>query len=399
MHILAINSGGSSIKFELFTIEETNEASLLRGNIKRLYRPDSYLEKFQDGTTHQRAIPNLDHEKGLHLMIECLLESGVIGDIHELDAIGIKLINGGKRAMQTAFIDDTVIQALEEVSAVTPVHNPPALLAINIFRHIVPDIPLVGVFETTFHLSVPLHHRTYGLPWDMTQRYGLEKLGFHGNSYRYITERMPKLTSKTQKMVIAHLGSGCSVCAVLEGKSFDISSGFTPQSGVIMSTRPGDFEPQIITYLQEKTGMSFQEVNRLLTRDSGFKGISGVSGELWEIEKKASEGDERARLAVEVFVYQVKKYIGAFTALLNGLDSLVFTGGIGENDWYIREQICANLDYLGIAIDSEKNRNTQGRENQIGKGTVEVWVVPTNEEIMVARETFRLVTRRKEENK
>jgi len=200
-------------------------------------------------------------------------------------------------------------------------------------------------------------------------------------------------------MVIAHLGSGCSVCAVLEGKSFDISSGFTPQSGVIMSTRPGDFEPQIITYLQEKTGMSFQEVNRLLTRDSGLKGISGVSGELWEIEKKASEGDERARLAVEVFVYQVKKYIGAFTALLNGLDSLVFTGGIGENDWYIREQICANLDYLGIAIDSEKNRNTQGRENQIGKGTVEVWVVPTNEEIMVARETFRLVTRRKEENK
>ncbi|NSW76370.1 MAG: acetate/propionate family kinase [Candidatus Atribacteria bacterium] len=396
MHILAINSGGSSIKFELFAIEKGQETSLLRGSIKRLYRPDSYLEEFYNGLTQKRNIPNLDHEKGLHCMIESLLQSGAVHDIQELDAIGIKLINGGKKITETSFIDDTVIQALEDVSGVTSVHNPPALLAINIFRKLTPDIPLVGVFETTFHLSVPLPHRTYGLPWEITEKYGLEKLGFHGNSYRYITERMPKLTSRTQKMVIAHLGSGCSVCAVKEGKSFDISSGFTPQSGVIMSTRPGDFEPQIITYLQEKEGLSYQEINRLLTKDSGLKGISGISGELWEIEKRAHEGNTRARLAVEVFVYQVKKYIGAYTALLNGLDSLIFTGGIGENDFFIREKICEDLDYLGIEIDQEKNRSTVGKEGQIGTGKVEVWVVPTNEELMVARETFALIARKKE---
>ncbi|MGC8777777.1 MAG: acetate/propionate family kinase, partial [Candidatus Caldatribacteriaceae bacterium] len=233
MHILAVNSGGSSIKFELFAIEKERETSLLRGSVKRLYRPDSYLEELHRNVPHCRIIPNLDHEQGLHLVVESLLQSGEMKHIDELDAIGIKLINGGQRVMETTLIDDTVIQALEEVANVTPVHNPPALLAIEIFRKITPRVPLVGVFETTFHLSVPLHHRIYGLPWEITEKYGLEKLGFHGNSYRYITERMPLLTSRTKKMVIAHLGSGCSVCAVQDGKSFDISSGFTPQSGVI----------------------------------------------------------------------------------------------------------------------------------------------------------------------
>ncbi|MEN3188611.1 MAG: acetate/propionate family kinase [Atribacterota bacterium] len=396
MHILAVNSGGSSIKFELFAMKKEQETSLLRGTIKRLYRSDSYLEESYNGLTQKKNIPDLDHERGLHCMIEAILQSCLIGDIQEIDAIGIKLINGGKKIMETSLIDENVIQALEEVSGVTSVHNPPALLAINIFRKLTPTIPLVGVFETTFHRSIPLPHRTYGLPWKITEQYGLEKLGFHGNSYRYITERMPTLTPRTQKMVIAHLGSGCSICAVKEGKSFDISSGFTPQSGIIMSTRPGDFEPQIITYLEEKEGLSPQEINRLLTKDSGLKGISGISGELWEIEKKAQEGNLRARLAVDVFVYQTKKYIGAFTALLNGLDSLVFTGGIGENDFFIRERICENLDYLGIEIDQEKNRSAIGKERQIGKGRVEIWVVPTNEELMVARETFALITQRKE---
>lgn len=397
MYILTVNSGGSSIKFELFAMDTKKESSLLRGNIKRLYRPDSFLEEFYNNKNQKRIVPNLDHEKGLHFLIESLLESGVIGSIEDLEAIGIKLINGGKKITETTLIDDTVIEALQDVAGVTSVHNPPALSAINIFRKIVPSTPLVGVWETTFHRSVPPAHRNYGLPWEIVQKYGLEKLGFHGNSYRYITERMPNLTTRHQKMIICHLGSGCSVCAVKEGKSFDISSGFTPQSGVIMSTRPGDFEPQIIAYLQEKIGLSFQEINHLLTKESGLKGISGISGELWEIEKQAEEGNQRAQLAVEVFVYQVKKYIGAFTALLNGVDALVFTGGIGENDFYIREKICENLDYLGIEIDQEKNRHTVGKEGQIGSSKVEVWVVPTNEEIMVARETFLYLSQKRRE--
>ncbi len=389
MFILALNSGGSSIKYALFTAYEEETRVLRQGAVKRLYRPDSYFEEHRNGEVRQETIPRLDHEKGLSLVIEKIIQ-----DTPSLHAIGIKLINGGKKAMHTSFIDDHIIETLEEIASITPVHNPPALLAIRICRVLLPTVPLVGVFETTFHLSIPNHHRIYGLPWEITQKYGIEKLGFHGNSYRYVSERMQKLTTRNRRMIICHLGSGCSVCAVKEGKSFDISSGFTPQSGVIMSTRPGDFEPQIITYLEEKAGFSFSDLNRILTKDSGLKGISGVSGELWEIEEKARQGDERAQLAVNVFVYQVKKYIGAFTALLNGVDNLVFTGGIGENDPFIREKICEDLDALGIALDPEKNRNTIGKERQIGRSSVEVWVVPTNEELMVAREVFRLINQK-----
>ncbi|MBC7218150.1 MAG: acetate/propionate family kinase [Candidatus Caldatribacterium sp.] len=391
MRILTVNSGGSSIKYELFDIGE-NEVSLLKGNIKRLYRPDSFLEqKSKDGVL-EKKVPNLDHEKGLHLMLEALKESGYLRDLSELDAIGIKLINGGKRVQETCYIDDTVIEALRDLSSVTSVHNPPALLAIDIFRRIVPRIPLVGVLETTFHLSIPPAHRTFGLPWSLSTEYGLEKLGFHGNSYRYIAERLRQLTPSSAKVVACHLGSGCSVCAIKDGKSFDISSSFTPQSGVIMSTRPGDFDPQVLLYLEEKAGLSPTELNRILAKESGLFGISGVSGEMWEIEKAAQEGNERAKLAIDVFVYQVKKYIGGFAALMGGIESLVFTGGIGENDPYIREKICEGLNFLGIEIDPERNRATvSGKEGKIGRGPCEVWVIPTWEELMVARETARLL--------
>lgn len=395
MHILAVNSGGSSIKYELFDMEN-GEVSLLKGNIKRLYRQDSFLEQKSQGGTLEKNVPNLDHEKGLHLMLEALTESGYLRDLSELDAIGIKLINGGKKFRKTCYIDDSVIEALRDFSSVTPVHNPPALLAIDIFRRIVPHIPLVGVFETTFHLSIPPAHRTFGLPWSLSAEYGLEKLGFHGNSYRYIAERLRQLTPSSSKVVACHLGSGCSVCAIKDGTSFDISSSFTPQSGVIMSTRPGDFDPQVLLYLEEKAGLSPTELNSILAKESGLFGISGISGEMWEIEKAAREGNERAQLAIDVFTYQVKKYIGGFAALMGGLESLVFTGGIGENDPYIRERVCEGLGFLGIEIDPERNKVTVGgKEGKISCGPCEVWVIPTWEELMVAREVVHLLQERK----
>ncbi|MGQ9621908.1 MAG: acetate/propionate family kinase [Candidatus Caldatribacteriaceae bacterium] len=393
MRILAVNSGGSSIKYELFEIGE-EEKSLVRGSIKRLYRPDSLLEQKSQKGVISKTEPCLDHEKGLYLMLEALTESGYLRSLSELEAIGIKLINGGKKVTQTSLIDDAVLEALRDLAGVTPVHNPPALLAIEIFRRIVPHVPLVGVFETTFHLSLPQAHRTYGLPWHLSTQYGLEKLGFHGNSYRYIAERIATLTPLHRKVVACHLGSGCSICAIKDGESFDVSSGFTPQSGVIMSTRPGDFDAQVLLYLEEKARLSPQDLNHLLTRESGLLGISGVSGEMWEIERAAQEGNLRARLAIEVFVYQVKKYIGGFAALMNGLESLVFTGGIGENDPFIRQEICQNLTFLGISIDPELNRNTVGgKEGKISNSPTEVWVVPTQEELMVARETANLLKR------
>jgi len=390
---MAVNSGGSSIKYELFSIEEDKEKSLARGSVKRLYRSDSFWEGEKEGIKSKKEVPHLDHEKGLQLIIDVLTQEGPLRSIQEIEAVGIKLINGGTRVTQTSFIDSTVIQALQDLSGITSVHNPPSLLAIEMFQKILSRTPLVGVFETTFHLSIPLPYRTYGLPWELSEKYGLEKLGFHGNSHRYIAERITTLTSRNQKVISCHLGSGCSVCAIKEGKSLDISSGFTPQSGTIMSTRPGDFDPQIITYLEEKGGFSPQEINRILTKESGLLGISGLSGEMWELEELSQKGEERAKLAIEVFIYQVKKYIGAFVALLNGLDSLVFTGGIGENDGFIREKISIDLDYLGIKIDREKNQKTKGKEGKINSSTspAEVWVIPTNEELMVARETAKMV--------
>ncbi len=390
---MAVNSGGSSIKYELFSIEEEKEKSLARGSIKRLYRSDSFWEGEKEGIKSKKEVPYLDHEKGLHLIIDILTQEGPLRSIQEIEAVGIKLINGGAKVTQTSFIDSTVIQALQDLSGVTSVHNPPSLLAIEMFQKILPQTPLVGVFETTFHLSIPLPYRTYGLPWELSEKYGLKKLGFHGNSHRYIAERIATLTSQNQKVISCHLGSGCSICAIKEGKSLDISSGFTPQSGTIMSTRPGDFDPQIITYLEEKGGFSPQEINRILTKESGLLGISRLSGEMWELEELSQKGEKRAKLAIEVFIYQVKKYIGSFAALLNGLDSLVFTGGIGENDSSIREKISIDLDYLGIKIDREKNREIKGKEGKINSSTsqVEVWVIPTNEELMVARETAKMV--------
>ena len=390
---MAVNSGGSSIKYELFSIEEDKEKSLARGSVKRLYRSDSFWEGEKEGIKSKKEVPHLDHEKGLQLIIDVLTQEGPLRSIQEIEAVGIKLINGGTRVTQTSFIDSTAIQALQDLSGITSVHNPPSLLAIEMFQKILSRTPLVGVFETTFHLSIPLPHRTYGLPRKLSEKCGLEKLGFHGNSHRYIAERITTLTSRNQKVISCHLGSGCSVCAIKEGKSLDISSGFTPQSGTIMSTRPGDFDPQIITYLEEKGGFSPQEINRILTKESGLLGISGLSGEMWELEELSQKGEERAKLAIEVFIYQVKKYIGAFVALLNGLDSLVFTGGIGENDGFIREKISIDLDYLGIKIDREKNQKTKGKEGKINSSTspAEVWVIPTNEELMVARETAKMV--------
>lgn len=393
MRILTVNSGGSSIKYELFMVHD-DVVSLLKGNVKRLYRQDSFLEQKSQHGVLEKNIPNLDHERGLHVMLEALTESGYLEDLSELDAIGIKLINGGKKVWETCRIDDAVIEALQDFSSVTPVHNPPALLAIDIFRRTVPHIPLVGVFETAFHMSIPLAHRTFGLPWSLSTKYGLEKLGFHGNSYRYIAERLQHLAPSSSRVIVCHLGSGCSVCAIKDGKSFDVSSSFTPQSGIIMSTRPGDFDPQVLLYLQEKAGLSPSELSSLLARESGLFGISGVSGEMWEVEKAAQAGNERAQLAIEVFVYQVKKYIGGFAALMGGLESLVFTGGIGENDAFIREKICDGLHFLGIAIDPERNRATVGgKEGKISYGPCEVWVIPTWEELMIAREVANFLKR------
>jgi len=396
MKIMALNSGGSSIKYELFDIKEGQETSLCRGAIKRLYRSDAFWEQQLKGDSFQLPLPQCSHEQGLKTIIKNIVEYGPLSELKELKAIGIKCINGGNKVNSTSLIDSKLIEALRDLENVTSVHNPPTLLAIEIFQRILPQVPLIGIFETTFHKSIPSVHQTYGLPFDLCKKHGIYKFGFHGNSHRYISETISQYTTACNRVISCHLGSGSSICAIQQGKSFDVSSGFTPQSGIIMSSRPGDFDPQVITYLQEKENLSFAEINQLLAKKSGFLGISGQSTELWELEKAAQEGNQQARLTIEVFVYQVKKYIGAYFALLNGIDSLVFTGGIGENDFYIREKICNHLDQLGILIDNEKNSTLFPLPKSIHheKSFVEIWVIPTNEELMIARETFAYLLNR-----
>ncbi len=397
MIILCLNCGGSSIKYEVFQIHSNEELSLCRGTIKRLERDDATLTQWQRGKKQEIHVPGTFHEQGLSLIIQTLTNNGPLKGIQEIDAVAIKLINGGKKASQTTLINDEVVAALEEFSNITGVHNPPALMAIQAFRRILPSTPLVGVFETTFHLTVPPSHRAYGLPSKLVQKYGIEKLGFHGNSHRFIAERLKTVSPHSSKIISCHLGSGCSICAIRDGKSFDITSGFTPQSGTIMSTRPGDFDAQVITYLQEKEHMSWEEINHVLLNQSGLLGISGMSGEMWELEKAMRIGNDRCRLAIEVFIYQVKKALGAFTAIMNGVDAVSFTGGIGENDPFIRKEICHQMESIGLILDHEVNTKAR-KETRISSlsSPAEIWVIPTNEELMVAREASKFLKDSKE---
>ncbi|MHB8170116.1 MAG: acetate/propionate family kinase [Thermincolia bacterium] len=396
MKVLVINCGSSSIKYQLFDMGENTV--LAKGIAERIGISGSTLSHYPTGKAVYKLEEEIPHHvKAIEMVFDVLThwDYGVIEDIKEIEAIGHRVVHGGEIFNRSVLVDKTVREAISRLRELAPLHNPANLLGIEACYKIIPGVKQVAVFDTGFHQTIPQHAYMYGLPHKYYERYGIRKYGFHGTSHQYVAQRAAEMLGRPLeelKLVSCHLGSGASITAIQEGKSVDTSMGFTPLEGLTMGTRSGDMDPAIITYIMEKERLSTGEVNRILNNQSGVLGVSGLSSDFRDLEKAALDGDERAKLAIDLFVYRVRKYIGSYAAVLNGMDALIFTAGLGENSPEMRSRICQGLDFLKIWLDPEKNR-VQGREEDIsGAGAkVRVFVIPTNEELMIASETLRII--------
>ena len=407
MHILVLNVGSSSVKFQLVNTDESaiveaRDRRLARGQIERI-GGEAIITMMATGHEPVRSVDTVrDHAAAVGYLIAWLTsdESGVpIESVGDIDAVGHRVVHGGERFTQSTRIDDDVWRALQELIELAPLHNPHNLRGIAAARAILGQgIPQVAVFDTAFHHSLPETAYIYAIPYQHYRRYRVRRYGFHGTSHRYVAYRYRQLTKRTRdatRVITLHLGNGASACAIVGGDSIDTSMGFTPLEGLVMGTRSGDLDPAILDFISAKEGMSIREVDSMLNKQSGLLGVSGLTADMRELLAEEKEhGDRRARLAIDLFCYRVKKYLGAYLAAMNGADAVIFAGGIGENSPDVRRRICAGLDWLGIGIDDERNRAIIGSEGRIDRdgSRVELWVIPTDEELLIARDTFRLVT-------
>lgn len=392
MNVLVINCGSSSLKYQLINMND--ESVLAKGLVERIGIEGSVLkhEKCgQDKVVIEEVMKN--HKDAINLVLKALVdkEHGAVKDLSEVDAVGHRVVHGGERFAKSVVITDEVIDAMKECIELAPLHNPPNIIGIEACKELLPSVPMVAVFDTAFHQTMPAESYIYALPYELYDEMGIRRYGFHGTSHKYVSERVAALTGKSlegTKIVTCHLGNGASLTAIKDGKSFDTTMGMTPLEGLVMGTRCGDIDPAIVTYLINNKKMTAEQVDSLMNKKSGVLGISGVSSDFRDIEGAAEKGNERARLALEKFNYTVKKYIGSYAAAMGGLDVVVFTAGLGENSASNRFDICQGLEFLGIEIDAAKN-NTRGKEVEISKdgSKVKVFVIPTNEEVMIARDT------------
>ena len=397
MKILVINSGSSSLKYQLFNME--TESVLAKGQIQRIGIEDSFLE-YEKGSGKEivieKDIPT--HKVGIKLLIETLLseDHGVLKDMDEVEAIGHRIVHGGEAFAESTVIDNQAIKNLEEVADLAPLHNPPNIMGIKVCKELMPDKPQVGVFDTAFHQSMPKKAYIYALPFEYYKKYGVRRYGFHGTSHSYVAKRAAQMMDQPLselKIISCHLGNGASVAAIKNGKSIDTSMGLTPLEGLVMGTRCGDIDPAIIPFIMEKEDISASEMDDVLNKESGLLGVSGVSSDSRDVRGEAAEGNKRAQIAVEIFNYKVKKYIGAYTAAMGGVDAIIFTAGIGENSKETRAEILDGLDYLGVKVDPEAN-DCRGKERVISTddSKVKAMIIPTNEELVIARDTMELIT-------
>ncbi|MGI9860601.1 acetate kinase [Moorella naiadis] len=394
MQILVLNCGGSSMKYQLLAMPA--ERVVAKGSIDRLFSPRAEISHQAAGREAARQpLPGATFADGIRWLVTALREEGIIAGVTDIDAIAHKLAHGGEKFQQPVLIDDEVLATITSLSSLAPVHLPPAVAGIRMCQELLPGVPQYAVFETNFHRNVPPYAYIYGLPYEWYEQYGIRKYGFHGTSHRYVAETAAGILGRELrelKLISCHLGSGTSVAAIKYGRSVDISSGLTPQSGTIMSTRPGDFDPWVFPLIMELTGMTAAAVNEVMVKKGGLLGISGLSGDMRDLEAAARAGHQRAQLAIDVFCYQVKKYIGAFAAAMNGLDVLIFTGGIGERSPAIRAGICRDFDFLGIELDEGKNEHRPRPDILSRKNApVTILAIDTNEELMVARQVAELV--------
>ncbi len=396
MIILVINSGSSSIKYQLFNMEE--EIVVAKGGIQRIGIANSFLEhETHEGkeTRIDQDIP--DHAAGIRLMMDVLLdeEYGVINDIDEIDAVGHRVLHGGEKFTESIIIDEEVVKIIEEYCDLGPLHNPHNLTGIRVCKKLMPDKPQVAVFDTSFHTTMPEKAYLYALPYEYYEKYKVKRYGFHGTSHRYVSRRCAQLMNRPYeelKIISCHLGNGASIAAVANGKCVDTSMGLTPLEGLVMGTRCGDIDPAIIKFIMEKEGLTIEEMDKIMNKKSGLLGISGISNDSRDVSEAAKNGNYRAKLALELFDYRIVKYIGAYMAAMGGVDAIVFTAGIGENQFETRANIIEQLGFLGIKLDPEANK-VRGEEKEISTAdsTVKVFVIPTNEELMIARDTLALI--------
>lgn len=398
MNILVLNCGSSSLKFQL--IDSDTERVLAKGICERIGIDGRLTYEPEGGAKETSSSPMPTHTEAIQLVLGALTneKTGVIGSLSQVGAVGHRVVHGGESFTSSVIIDDTVIRAIEECSELAPLHNPANLIGINACRELMPDTPMAAVFDTAFHQTMPQKAYLYGLPIKYYEDYRLRRYGFHGTSHSYVSKRTAELLGKpygSLKIIVCHLGNGASLSAVDHGKCVDTSMGLTPLEGLIMGTRSGDIDPSAIEFLAGKEGIGISDVMRILNKESGVYGMSGgLSSDFRDLWKGAEVGDGRAGIAIESFCYRVAKYVGAYAAAMNGVDAVAFTAGVGENDYRVRERICGYLGYLGAEVDREAN-GKRGEEVVISTpdSRVKLLVVPTNEELAIARETLGLLRR------
>ena len=398
MKILVLNCGSSSIKYQLFNM--TDQLVLAKGVVEKIGMQGSFLKhEKESGDKVKFEGEILDHKIGIEYVLGVLTSQkhGCLTGLEEINAVGHRVVHGGEAFKGSVFIDDEVIKEMEKCVELAPLHNPPNLKGIYAMQALLPDVPQVGVFDTAFHQTMPQHAYMYGIPYALYTKYGIRRYGFHGTSHRYVSRRAAEilgLDPKNSKIISCHLGNGASVCAVKNGESVDTSMGFTPVEGLIMGTRSGDIDLGAVTFIMDKEKIGTKSASTLFNKHAGMLGISGVSSDARDIEIAALEnGNERAQLAMKMYDYRVRKYIGSYAAAMGGIDVLVFTGGIGENADITRSGICEDLEFLGIEIDENLNNGLRGKEQVISKpgSRVTVVVVPTNEELVIAMDTETIV--------
>ncbi len=397
MKVLVINCGSSSLKYQL--IDSDTEAVIAKGLCERIGIDGRLTHQTMGKDKYTVDVPMPEHNAAVKYVLDALLdqEKGAITSLSEIDAVGHRIVHGGEKFANSVVISDEVMEAIEECNDLAPLHNPANLIGIRACQSHMPGVPMVAVFDTAFHQTMPDKAYTYAIPYEYYENYKIRRYGFHGTSHSFVSKRLAELIGKDikdTKMIICHLGNGSSITAVDGGKSVDTSMGLTPLAGLPMGTRSGDIDPAILEFIAGKEGKSVEEITTILNKKSGVSGLSGVSSDFRDLDAGMKNGNDRCRLALDVFCYSVKKYIGAYAAAMGGLDAIAFTAGIGENNPYVRRMATTGLEFMGIDIDEEKNE-VRGDETKISTDSskIQVWVVPTNEELAIARETVELVSK------
>ena len=395
MKILVLNCGSSSLKYQLINMQ--TEEVLASGKYERIGEKEAFITHKVNGEKIKIDNPAYNHTEAIEFMLKQLTnpEYKVIENLDEIEAIGHRLVHGGEKISESVLIDEKVEEVLREYTDLAPLHNPACILGIEACKNVMPGKPMVGVFDTAFHQSIPKEKYIYPIPYEYYKKYGIRKYGFHGTSHMYVSQKLAEIEGKDikdMKIVTCHLGQGSSICAINGGKSIDTSMGLTPLGGIPMVTRSGDLDPSILLYLMKKEKLTAEQMENILNKESGVAGISGLAPDFRVIEQAANDGDEKAEIAMENFKYAIASYIAKYAVAMNGVDYIIFTGGVGENQINIRKGICKQLEFMGVELDEEAN-NVRSEEKVISKSNskVKVYVIPTNEELMIAKETQRLI--------